>query len=58
MTTTPDELMKDAQDFDRGHDVEVACLDCGDALLVRFRAGEPEDQSSMCCHCGGELEEV
>lgn len=58
MTTTPDELLQDAYEHQHGYDVDVACTHCSEITVVRFRDGEPVDESSMACPCGGGFEEL
>ena len=56
MTFSVDEALQDAHEAEHGYDQDVSCSDCGEAAIVRFRDGEPTDESAMRCHCGGEFE--
>lgn len=58
MTWTADDVMVDQADREHGYEQEVRCIQCGDGFIRRFWEGEPVDESSMTCHCGGELEIV
>lgn len=51
----PAEAIQEDYEFRNGVDVDHACSDCGDALVVRYINGEPIEESAVTCHCGGEL---
>jgi hypothetical protein len=58
MSTSATELMQDAHQREHGYDEEVRCSSCPEAAIVRFRDGEPVEESSMQCRCGGEMEVI
>jgi len=58
MTWTLDDALLDAHRAEHGYEQEVRCIQCGDAFIRRFREGDPVDESSMVCHCRGELEAI
>ena len=55
MTTTRDELERDAWESKHGVGQEVVCDTCRDALVVRFWEGEVCDADELKCSCGGRL---
>lgn len=52
------EAEQDAFEAEHGYEQEVRCCQCGEGFIRRFWEGEPIDESSMTCHCGGELEAI
>lgn len=58
MTWVLDEAQQDAYEAELGYEQEVRCCQCGEGFIRRFWEGDPVDESSMTCHCGGELEVV
>jgi len=58
VTFTLDEALQDAHEAEHGYDQDVTCTDCHRPGVVRFFDGEPADEASMACPCGGECEVV
>lgn len=56
MSLSATEAAQESWEQLHGYGVDVVCWDCGDAAVVRFINGEPLDESSMVCHCSGEME--
>lgn len=48
----PAEAIQEDYEFREGVDVDVVCPNCLTPSVVRFRKGEPVDQSGMVCWCG------
>jgi hypothetical protein len=55
MTTSVDDALRDEERRTHPYPEDVKCLDCGEGFVVDFIDGEPVDEKSMACHCGGEL---
>jgi hypothetical protein len=58
MTWCLAEAEQDAFETEHGYEQEVRCIQCGEGFIRRFWEGEPVNESSMTCPCGGAMEAI